>query len=110
MEVELLNLVSDCCGAPVVVEGDDDELFAFGETNYYTCVKCGEPCDMRVAGGQQGRGVMEQPTTAEQPKPITVDGIMKLIDGLRGAGRVTDTNAIDRDCLRAALTEYLSGR
>ena len=54
MEVERLNLVSDCCGAPVVVEGDDDELFAFGETNYYTCVKCGEPCDTRSSVNSTG--------------------------------------------------------
>ena len=67
MEVERLNLVSDCCGAPVVVEGDDDELFAFGETNYYTCVKCGEPCDMHRACGQPGRRVMAQGSCGLSP-------------------------------------------
>ena len=35
-------MLSNCCKAPVIVDGDDEE-----GTKYYVCSDCKEPCDAK---------------------------------------------------------------
>ena len=49
---------SNCCGAPVTVDGDDDE--GMGGTRFYRCTACDNPCDI---GGIEDRISQAPPLT-----------------------------------------------